>query len=458
MKLVVISYPKNFADETHFVIRLFQNGLKYFHLRKPGFSEWKIREFLIKIPQQYHNRIVIYDYFHLVKEFNLKGIHFNRKTIHLYKDYENLNCHKSYSAHYFDELIKYDGLFDYMFISPVFDSISKNNYHSSFNYDELKNTIKNQVKKSEIIALGGVSPDNVKTAISIGFHGIALHGNIWNTYFENNDFNPALNNFNIINGLSQSSARPVVLTIGGFDPSSGAGLTADIKTMEMLGAYGVSACTAITYQNDKEFFGIDWLCFGKIKQQLDVLLSRFNIEYVKIGIIENIEVLSKVVDYLIDYNNKIIIVWDPVIKSETGFLFHKELDYSSLKNILKKIYLVTPNYHEYQIIFNGIDDLNNIIRNDKICHVLLKGGHKQGKEKNDELFTKEGKIIIKGKDFKKIDKHGTGCVLSSAIISYLALEDDIQTACSKAKEYTEKFLQSNDYKLGYHYIMSYEKG
>src|SRR4051812_8564103 len=88
------------------------------------------------------------------------------------------------------------------------------------------------------------------------------------------------------------------LSIAGFDPSAGAGVLADVKTFEGNGVYGLGVVSALTWQNDKEFDKVEWIEVSKITSQIEVLLRRFDIKYVKIGLIENLMVLQEVVTFL----------------------------------------------------------------------------------------------------------------------------------------------------------------
>ncbi|MFH2143981.1 MAG: bifunctional hydroxymethylpyrimidine kinase/phosphomethylpyrimidine kinase, partial [Bacteroidota bacterium] len=349
MKTVVISYSENFKHETDCVISLFKEGLDYFHLRKPGISKYVLIRYLKKIPEAYHNRIIIYDHFELINEFNLKGIHFNRRTIELYEQYKTYNVHKSFSAHSIEDLKKYDGFFDYLLISPVFDSISKGGYYKQIDIGELKDYIQSEKPKSEIIALGGISEYNVEELLDIGIHGVALLGVIWKTYLDNVDFKISLAKYNLVKS-KLSQIRPFVLSIAGFDPSGGAGLNADIKTFESQRVYGLSVCTSITYQNEDQFLAVDWMSYNQIIEQIDVLFEKYSIDYVKIGLIENLETLNRVIDYLKIKNQDITIIWDPILSSGTGFGFHENVNHNTLTEILNKIFLLTPNLEESKML------------------------------------------------------------------------------------------------------------
>lgn len=451
MKLILISYPKNLKNETDLVTALFKEGLEYFHLRKPGFSKRRIEIYISKIPEKFRNRIIIYDYFELVDEYNLKGVHFNRKTKHLVDDYYNYDYHKSFSAHSFEEIKNSNYKFDYFFISPVFDSISKNDYKSVFSPSEIRNFIYEDVKNEIIVALGGINDNNIEELKTTGLGGVAILGFIWKDFLKYNDIEKTVSLYkNLVSKISVD--RPKVLSIAGFDPVSGAGITADIKTFENNSIYGLGACTSITYQNENEFFEQSVIEFDKLKKQLEPVFSAHKIDYAKIGLIPDIQFLEKTVRFLKGYNKEIKIIWDPILKSGTGFLFHDKPEINLLQTILDEIYLLTPNTEEAKLLF-GEDYENkipNIVKKTN-CNILLKGGHERTTSfVNDKLFTASGKEIFKGEKFNNVAKHGTGCVLSSAITANMAKGESLSTSCRKGKEYVEKFIKSNNLKLGYH--------
>lgn len=262
--------------------------------------------------------------------------------------------------------------------------------------------------------------------------------------------------------------RPIVLTIAGFDPSNGAGLTADVKTFETLKCYGLSVCTANTVQDDVVFKTCHWTPVEVISDQIEVMFKRFQINYVKIGILENWLTLSVLVDKLLCLNPNVKIVLDPVLKSSSNFDFHPnvsssdfchtepvEVDKNYIKNkldeILSKIYLLTPNYNEIEQLYPEKSIEETIAFISSKTNLFLKGGHNEKAIGKDELFTFEGKQFILNPKLKNCsDKHGSGCVLSSAITSYLALGFPLLKACYRGKRYTEKFLSSNKSLLGFH--------
>lgn len=244
--------------------------------------------------------------------------------------------------------------------------------------------------------------------------------------------------------------RPYLLTIAGFDPSSGAGLTSDVKTFEALKCYGLSVCTANTIQNDIEFTACHWTAIDVMLNQINLLFNRFEIDYVKIGIVKNWETLSVLIDRLIALNPEIKIVLDPILKSSSEFCFHSN-NSEKLDVLLSKIYLLTPNYNEIQSLYPEKNVSDTIDHMASKTNVFLKGGHRADHVGQDVLYSSNKKqVVLNPRSSKCSEKHGSGCVLSSAITSYLTLGFSLEKACKKAKRYTENFLSSNESLLGFH--------
>jgi hydroxymethylpyrimidine/phosphomethylpyrimidine kinase len=244
--------------------------------------------------------------------------------------------------------------------------------------------------------------------------------------------------------------RPIALSIAGLDPSGGAGLLADVKTFEANRTYGLGIPSALTYQHDLTFKKAEWLALEKITEQFDLLQERFKINYIKIGLIENLNMLDQLLTHL-TISASPLIIWDPVLKASAGYNFHPRIDPELLETICKKIYLITPNIPEAIQLGPGNNALDNAQSLSKFCNVFLKGGHAETQKGKDLLFCKDGKAFSFRSRVKDVsEKHGSGCVLSSAITANLAKKAKLHRACLKAKSYTAGFLNSNKTLLGYH--------
>lgn len=233
------------------------------------------------------------------------------------------------------------------------------------------------------------------------------------------------------------TTKPNILSIAGYDPTAGAGVLADVKTFEQHGLLGFAVSTCLTYQTEDQFLGISWHSKEEVFNQLNPLLERYDIKFVKIGLI-NLDLLKPILKAIPE---GVTIIWDPVLSASSGFDFNNFSE-QTIVPILKRITLVTPNLSEYRKLK---------LQDNSSCSVLLKGGHASD-HKNDELIYPDGKsILIEGKKFMKpYQKHGTGCVLSSVITSNLALGKSLEVSCRLGKSYVEELLQSNDSLLGYH--------
>lgn len=242
-----------------------------------------------------------------------------------------------------------------------------------------------------------------------------------------------------------------ILTIAGLDPSSGAGITSDIKTFEAHGLYGLSVCTAVTVQNDISFKDCVWIDKTIIINQIKALFERFSISVVKIGIIESWEVLLEVIEILKRVNPKIKIVLDPILKASAGFDFHSTQNLKTLEKVVEDCDFVTPNYNEIKELFpnKNIEETIDFIA--QKTNIYLKGGHRSDKKGWDEVYyNKIVQLNIPPIADKIFDKHGSGCVVSAALASNLAKNIDLEDACKNVKHYTEQFLNSNESLLGTH--------
>jgi len=255
-----------------------------------------------------------------------------------------------------------------------------------------------------------------------------------------------------------SQKRPYVLSVAGFDPSGGAGVLADVKTFEQHKVLGAGVVTGLTFQNDSQFEGVKWIETEEIMQQVLILTRKFKFEYIKIGMIKDLDVLSAIVSQLRALNSKPRLIWDPILKASAGFEIHSTIDKEKLTNVCRNVYLVTPNMDEIKALTGEPDEKKAATVLSGYCNVLLKGGHIEPEAHNqmlgkDYLFTTGGSVFpFRPKKISDTGKHGSGCVLSSAIAANLALGNDLRRSCLKGKDYVTKFLTSNKTLLGYHKI------
>lgn len=243
-----------------------------------------------------------------------------------------------------------------------------------------------------------------------------------------------------------SGKRPFILTIGGFDPSGGAGVLADIKTFEQNKTLGMAVNTANTIQHESEFKAVNWLDESLILGQLDLLLEKYCFTYVKIGLIPNIALIETIYERM--RNMKTRIIWDPVLKASAGFDMQHNME--EINAALKYVYFVTPNWCEIQQITGVNNSLKAAGELAKQCNVYLKGGHNSEDPGRDHLFIGDNYYSLKPKGNRIKEKHGSGCILASALAANLSLGYPVLKSCMRAKEYTAQTLESNASLLAYH--------
>jgi hydroxymethylpyrimidine/phosphomethylpyrimidine kinase len=236
--------------------------------------------------------------------------------------------------------------------------------------------------------------------------------------------------------------RVICLSISGFDPSGGAGLIADSKVFEQFKVQGMSIQTCNTIQTEDQFFDVIWTPQSTILQQLEILLKRYKIQFVKIGLIENTTVLLSVLERL-KLESKMTIVWDPILKPSAANTIDENRFTENISKIVSLIDLITPNLSEYNLLFSG--------ENQKPEHlkIYLKGGHAAIPGK-DHLFWNNKIFPFKLNTKNCYSKHGSGCILSSAILSNMAKGYPTIKGLRKAKDYAERCLSSNSTLLSYH--------
>ena len=194
MKLILLTPPDFFVEEDKILTALFEEGLDVLHLRKPGCEPVYSERLLTLLPECHHDQIVVHEHFYLKDEFNLRGIHLNNRNPEPPANYKG---HISKSFHDIDTMKKEKRNFNYVFLSPIFDSISKSGYKSAFETNVLEDASARGIKNKKVMALGGVSAENMRTIRELGFGGVVVLGDLWNRFniHSNLDYKELINHF-----------------------------------------------------------------------------------------------------------------------------------------------------------------------------------------------------------------------------------------------------------------------
>ena len=253
-----------------------------------------------------------------------------------------------------------------------------------------------------------------------------------------------------INNLSKT-----VLVIAGSDPSGGAGIQADLKTLTSLGVYGMTAITALTEQNTNGVSDIFEIPLDFVVKQINCCLSDIHINAVKIGMLHSAELIFAVYEALNDNNilskKDINIVLDPVMVAKGGHKLLKENAVDALKNFIYKVHpVLTPNIPEAEILtgmkINNLTDMKNVgkeIIKLGASNVIMKGGHMETPVITDlyiddsEIYSIETKKIITN------HTHGTGCTMASALSAFLAKSFNVKFSFENAHKYVNNAIKTS---------------
>ena len=244
----------------------------------------------------------------------------------------------------------------------------------------------------------------------------------------------------------------IVLTIAGSDPSGGAGIQQDLRTIESLGCYGASVITALTTQNTLGVQSVMPVPTDVVRSQLEAVLSDLDVKAIKIGQIPSSEVAHVIAETIRQkfsiFNSQfsIDIVLDPVMISTSGRRLMSE---DAIDVVVSELFplctLITPNIPEMETLsaLSGFNARNN--------NLLIKGGHAEGSEMADKLCLVNGtQRIYATEKIESTNLHGTGCALSSAIASSLALGYSLEESVARGKAYvTEAIRRGKDLGIGH---------
>jgi hydroxymethylpyrimidine kinase/phosphomethylpyrimidine kinase len=237
--------------------------------------------------------------------------------------------------------------------------------------------------------------------------------------------------------------KPVVLTIAGSDSGGGAGIQADLKTIEATGGFGTSAVTAVTAQNTTGVESSHVLPIEELEAQLDAVLSDFDVRAAKTGMLATAEVVETVADYAADFAFPLVV--DPVMVAATGDRLLTPEAEAAYEGLIAEATLVTPNADEAAVLTDvePEDEAGARLAGQRVLTMgadaaLVKGGHMPGDEVLDVLVTEE---TIETARHPRIDTdatHGSGCTLSAAIATRLARGEALVDAVGRSVDFMER--------------------
>ncbi|GKZ13932.1 bifunctional hydroxymethylpyrimidine kinase/phosphomethylpyrimidine kinase [Haladaptatus sp. T7] len=241
---------------------------------------------------------------------------------------------------------------------------------------------------------------------------------------------------------------PVALTIAGSDSGGGAGIQADLKTMEAHGVFGTSAITSVTAQNTRAVEGFATLPVAEIEAQCEAVLSDFDVRAVKTGMLAEAPVVRSVAEQVAEVDVPVVV--DPVMVAASGDRLLDSAGEEAYEDLFEHATLVTPNTDEVAVL-TGIEPTDDeraeaageALRELGADAALVKGGHVPGETVRDVLVTGDGATVFEHPRIDTEATHGSGCTLASAVAARLALGGDLETAVAGATDFMERAVRYN---------------
>lgn len=246
---------------------------------------------------------------------------------------------------------------------------------------------------------------------------------------------------------------PTILTIAGSDPTGGAGIQADLKTITSLGGYGAAAITCITVQNSLGVSRIEPLASNLVTEQVEAVLSDHFVTHIKIGMIGTGEIATAMGKILHNFQGEII--YDPVMAATTG---HNLLETGALaevkKEIIPRVTVLTPNIPELETLAGrGVSSEKEMHRAATLLFadypalqcVIVKGGHGDGGDNllTDYCYSAQGNDSITHEKIDTHNTHGTGCTLASALSVYHSKTGSYLKSFTHAIDYIQRLLAAS---------------
>src|SRR6185503_9804735 len=240
---------------------------------------------------------------------------------------------------------------------------------------------------------------------------------------------------------NEGGKNPVVMTVAGFDPSAGAGVLADIKTISAFGCYGIAAVTSVTLQNTQIIAGACNQTPASLRQQMSMLFDDFDVAAIKTGMLPTEEIVKEVATLVSERDLHVIV--DPVLRSTSGQeLSDERATEALLKYLLPLSSLVTPNVTEAERLSGTVirdrrsmEQAASELRSRGARAVLITGGDSESDNCLDMLLDDQGTTVFDSMRVRSRHTHGTGCTLASAIACLMARGKTLRESIPIAKLY-----------------------
>lgn len=418
---IVITSPElNSPTEAQWISTLLSLGIGRVHIRKPHATAEELIPLLEAIPQPLRHRCILSQHDDLVRRYRLGGLHLSVRSWQALNQRPDLEIGQtvSVSCHSAEELAQLPFLPDYAYLSPVAASQSKPGYGGNvWSFSELQKICAQA--PCPLVALGGIHPTNAHQFLQLGFSAVASLG-----YWQGLKIHE-------LDGAVQRMCQPRILLCGGVDPTSEAGVIADVRYAERLGAQCYTITTAVTYQNAQKFSGFMEMTDEQIKSQLAVLEQQAAPDVVKIGLITSLQQFNVICHHVRKCYPHSLIVWDPILRTSSGYDFLADVDVIALQEAAASVDILLPNGYERKQILGEFTPEKAARRWQTT--IICKGELHTADAIIDRAYHPDGSISESLYPPIGQDRHGTGCLYGTTLAFELANGSHLQFAMSAAQ-------------------------
>lgn len=422
-QIIVITSPElRGAEEAIWIAHLLRLGICRVHIRKPNVTREALIELLQAIPSELRGRCVVSHHIDLACEYSLGGVHLSvsdwRGLSHRPKGLRSdqligVSCHSQ------EELEALPFAPSYAYLSPVAPSISKEGYGAMGAW--AKETLIDLCRSHDfpLVALGGIHPENANSFLRLGFSAVASLG-----YWEGLRLHE-------LKGALRRMCQPRVLFCGGLDPTAEAGITADARHAERLGAQCYTVATALTRQDAHSFYGCTSVSEEDLVGQLEALSQQAPPEVAKIGLVTSLGQVLTITKHIRRLFPSCLIAWDPILRTSSGYTLLSESTPESLHQAISEVDLLLPNAYEREVLFGGMPPQEVARCSDTI--LLCKSALATSGEITDIAYLPDGEVIQRTTLSMGEDHHGTGCLYAAQLAVALAHGEELGQAMGKAQ-------------------------
>lgn len=428
-QITVITSPElGGQEEALWITTLLRLGVGWVHIRKPEARAEELAPLLEAIPRELRRRCILSYHPELAMAYALGGIHLARRewsTLRGRPEAIPSWMRVGVSCHSEAELVALPFVPSYAYLSPVAPSRSKPGYgrNQAWTDEELRELCRET--PFPLVALGGIGEENAGAFLRLGFAGVASLG-----YWQGLPLAE-------LEGALARFCPPRILLCGGLDPTAEAGITADVRYAERLGAKAMTLVTALTGQDAKTFTRLTPVASEDLDEGLASLRQQVPPAVAKIGLVASLEQVLQLCRGIRRLFPQCLILWDPVLCTSSGYRVLSVADRAAYEEAIRAVDFLLPNASEQAELFLERDPAS-LAQQWGTC-LVCKSHQRRGATVVDVAYLPDGEQIEVSSPLGGEDRHGTGCLYATELAVALARGEGLAEALARAQRAVTSF-------------------